>query len=84
MDKYLKSACETLGIKINANDKEKSIKQMRSEWELALSDLESAMIEAKEAIVIAKDTLDMIQRIEHQIKVERYKDLNKGLDVDIF
>jgi hypothetical protein len=84
MDRYLKSALETLGIKINSNDKEKSIKQIRSEWELALSDLESAMIEAKEAIVIAKDNLDMIQKIEHQIKVERYKDLNKGLDVEVF
>lgn len=81
MDKYINKALKTLGIKWNDNQvfELKDIKDVDhfiSIHEGKLLEIDILIAELKEAKDQVKKDLDLLSDLKHQIKVERYKDLN--------
>lgn len=87
-DKYLERALKSLNIKINdSNYTDKTIENANdiddciNSVEQLKDSLEYQIIEVKETLIQLEQDKKLLETIKHQIKVERYKELNPNREV---
>lgn len=84
-DKYLDKAFESLGYSVDANEdyitNVSDIDLRLKEQESSLASCETIIIECKENITKIKENIDFLTMLKHQVKVERYKELNPDREV---
>lgn len=77
--KVIAKALASLGLSYDGNDEINTmsdVKRIIAEREQLLIEAEGNLIELQEAIVQVKDEIATLKTLEHQIKVEEYKELN--------
>lgn len=48
-----------------------------------VGECESQIIELKEGIEVVNEQITLLENLKHQVKIEHYKELNKGRDIEI-
>lgn len=87
MDKYVRIALKSLGVIWNNTDDgfelntAKDIDGFISRQKDKLSEVESLIIELKEAKDQIETELQVLIDLKHQVKTEEYKDLNPKWDI---
>lgn len=80
-DKYLIKALNALELEIDNVGTEKELDQMLKDENENIAKMETIIIEAKEVIEAARRNVEWLEMIKHQIKVERYKELNPDREI---
>lgn len=80
-DKYLIRSLDFLELKFDEAASESDIDSAISENKEAISKMENIIEDAKDVIESANYNLDLLSEIKHQMKIERYKELNPGKEI---
>ena len=72
--------CTVDAIKEKLKDKDQRLIDMNDQ----LQELQDLIIDVKELIPDIEDDIYLLTNLLHQINVEEYKELNKGMDVEIY
>lgn len=89
-DKFLQKALDEMRLYYNNEDHEFALNNVSDinflikNHKAKILDFQNHLQETSEAIEQLKNEINTLESLEHQCKVEAYKELNKNRDIDIF